>query len=368
MGFLYSQLVESRTLPYPEGDQSGKTVVITGSNTGLGKEATRHFARLGAARLILAVRNVESGEAAKRDILESTRSNTDIQVWQLDMVSYASVKSFAARVAAELDRIDIFIENAGLAKMAWSTAEDNETHITVNVVSTMLLAALVLPKLKKVAATFGIRPTLTLTSSGAHAHTQLPHAHAAQKSGGGSVFCHTERQGVRRGALGRAVPGLEAVAHLPRPQHRRAHATVRRRRLPRHHQPGQPRPVRVGSRARGRGDAGRNVLRHEGVLARTTEQGSRTIFHAATQGAETHGQYMSDCRIDQPSETVTKGKELQDRLWQELVMKLEKIQPGVTKNFFSLGQLLRFHLGYLLRIPGWRLGICADFCELGNMG
>ncbi|KAK8021966.1 Short-chain dehydrogenase [Apiospora rasikravindrae] len=327
MGFLYSQLVETRALPYPKGSQAGKTVVITGSNTGLGKEAARHFARLGASRLILAVRNVEGGEAAKRDILESTQAKTDIQVWQLDMASYANVKAFAARVAAELDRIDIFIENAGLAKMAWSTAEDNETQITVNVVSTMLLAALVLPKLKKVATALGIRPTLTLTSSGAHAHTQLPHAAQA----GTGVFATLNDKAFTEAHWAEQYPAskLLPIFHV--------------RSIAERTQTAADYPVTINLANPGlcesglaREAAGMQAVMFfvmKGVLARTTEQGSRTIFHAATQGAETHGQYMSDCRIDEPSETVTKGKELQDRLWEELVAKLEKIEPGVTKNF-----------------------------------
>ncbi|KAK8076790.1 Short chain dehydrogenase sol3 [Apiospora phragmitis] len=329
MGFLHSQLLETRKLPYPEGSQAGKTVVITGSNTGLGKEAARHFARLGASRLILAVRNVESGEAAMRDILESTKpDNTVIQVWQLDMASYAGVKSFAARVEAELDRIDIFIENAGLAKTKWSTAEDNETQITVNVVSTMLLAALVLPKLRQVAAAFGIRPTLTLTSSGAHAHTKLPHAARP-----GNVFATLNDQVFAEAHWAEQYPAskLLPVFHVRSIAERRPATGAN----------GYPVTINLASpglcesglarEAKGVQALAFGVMKT--VLARTTEQGSRTIFHAATQGPETHGQYMNDCKIGEPSETVTTGKELQDRLWEELMVKLEKIQPGVTKNF-----------------------------------
>ncbi|KAK8108350.1 short-chain dehydrogenase reductase family [Apiospora sp. TS-2023a] len=325
MGFIYSQLVESRSLPYPEGSQAGKTVVITGSNTGLGKEAARHFARLGAQRLILAVRNVESGEAAKRDILESTNAATDIQVWPLDMASYASVQSFAARVGSDLDRVDIFIANAGLAKMAWSTAEDNETQITVNAVSTMLLVALVLPKLKQTAAKFGIRPVLTLTSSGAHAHTQFPHGHYP------NIFETLNDKAFAEAHWNDQYPASKLLTIF----HVRGLAEL--------HPASSGYPVTINLANPGFCESG---LSRDAqgmmavmfgamklVLARTTEQGSRTIFHAATQGADTHGQYVDDCRIGEPSEIVTKGKELQDWLWGELVAKLEKIQPGVTKNF-----------------------------------
>lgn len=56
--FLYSQLIQ--TLPYPKASFAGKSVIVTGSNVGLGKEA----ARLGASPLILAVRSLEKGNAA----------------------------------------------------------------------------------------------------------------------------------------------------------------------------------------------------------------------------------------------------------------------------------------------------------------
>ena len=183
MGFLYSQLIKS--LPYPTGSYVGKTIIITGSNVGLGKEAARHYARMGASRLILAVRNLDAGHDAKHDIEDSTGCAPEvIQVWKIDMASYASVKKFAARVKDELDRVDIFHANAGLARNAYGMAEDNEEMITVNVVSTFLLAALVLPKLKDTATTFHVRPTLSITTSGTHAHTTLPQKAAPE----GSLF------------------------------------------------------------------------------------------------------------------------------------------------------------------------------------
>lgn len=168
MGFLRSQLIETWRLPYPSTARSyaGQTIVITGSNTGLGKEAARHYARLGATRLVLAVRNVDKGEAAKRDIVQTTNAEgSSIHVWHVDMASYASVKAFAARIDAELDRVDIFHANAGLVRSEFELAEDNETNITVNYVSTFLLVALVLPKLKATAEVFKVRLRLEINKA-----------------------------------------------------------------------------------------------------------------------------------------------------------------------------------------------------------
>ncbi|KAK8022712.1 short-chain dehydrogenase reductase family [Apiospora rasikravindrae] len=173
MGFLYSQFF--KTPPYPTGSYQGKTIVITGSNTGLGKEAARHYIRMGASRMILAVRNLDQGHEAKHDIEATTGCAPGvIQVWRVDMSSYASVQKFAARVNTELDRVDIFLANAGCAKLKYTTAEDNETQITVNVVATFLLVMLVMPKLKETALRYQTRPVLSITSSGAYQHTTFP--------------------------------------------------------------------------------------------------------------------------------------------------------------------------------------------------
>ena len=53
--FLKEQLLT--TLPYPQESAAGQTVIVTGANVGLGFEAARHFVRLGAAKVILAVRD-----------------------------------------------------------------------------------------------------------------------------------------------------------------------------------------------------------------------------------------------------------------------------------------------------------------------
>lgn len=70
------------------------------------------------------------------------------------------------------------------------------------------------------------------------------------------------------------------------------------------------------------------------VFARTTEQGSRTLVHAASAGAESHGQYMSNCEVAAVASLVTSavGYQTQNRVWAELVEKLEGIKPGITSN------------------------------------
>ena len=144
--FLYSQLFV--TLPYPTYDFSGQTIIVTGSNSGLGLEAARHFIRLDAAKVILAVRTVAKGNAAAGDISSSTETPPDrIEVWQLDLSSSDSVKAFASRVQG-LDRLDVVVENAGILTTTHELLEGEESTITVNVVNTVLCGLVVLPKLR----------------------------------------------------------------------------------------------------------------------------------------------------------------------------------------------------------------------------
>ncbi|CAO2648463.1 Nn.00g077300.m01.CDS01 [Neocucurbitaria sp. VM-36] len=324
MGFFYSQLFVR--LPYPSGSYIGKTIIITGSNVGLGKEAARHFVRMGASKMILAVRSLDKGAAAKLDIETTTGCTKDvIQVWKLDMASYASVQEFSGRVNAELDRVDIFIANAGIAPGKYTTVEDNEASITVNVVSTLLLTALVLPKLKATATSFGTRPTFTIVSSDVHGHTTLPQKSApdgellAAVNDKITAEKHWDDQYPISKLL--EVFAVRSIAEIY------GSSTY---------------PVTINAVNPGlcHSELGRDFPTIgfwliKLILARSTEVGSRTLVHAASQGAESHGQYMSDCAVGTPAPFVTseEGKCVQDRIWTELVKKLEAIKLGVMRNF-----------------------------------
>ena len=71
------------------------------------------------------------------------------------------------------------------------------------------------------------------------------------------------------------------------------------------------------------------------MLARKTEVGSRTLTHAGISGVETHGKYLSDCEITEPSPCVRseEGKRDQERVWKELTAKLDGIEAGITESF-----------------------------------
>lgn len=175
MVFLFSFLRShwAVKLPVPTKSFAGQTIIVTGSNTGLGLEAARHFVRLDAAKVILAVRSLDKGNQAKESIEKSTGRPGIAEVWELDLASYASVKAFASRVQS-LERLDVVVENAGVLTQKFVMAEDNEITITVNVVSTFLLALLLLPKLRETSTKFDKDVVLTFTGSFVHYITPFP--------------------------------------------------------------------------------------------------------------------------------------------------------------------------------------------------
>jgi retinol dehydrogenase-12 len=168
--WLRSQFV---ALPYPAKSYSGQIVIVTGANVGLGLEAARHFVRLDARKVIIAVRSRGKGEAAAKSIRESTGRAGVVEVWELDLSSHASVKTFAER-ASSLERLDVVVNNAGILTFDFELAEDNESTITVNVVSAALLSLLLLPKLRETSVRFKKEVVLTFTGSFVHFMTDFP--------------------------------------------------------------------------------------------------------------------------------------------------------------------------------------------------
>jgi NAD(P)-dependent dehydrogenase (short-subunit alcohol dehydrogenase family) len=154
-------------LPLPsESIVRGGTYIVTGANIGLGYECAKHLVNFSASHVILAVRSQERGDVAKARIESDTGRTGIAEVWLLDLANYDSVKAFAER-AMTLARLDGIVENASVALGRWSMSEETETMITVNVLSTFLLAVLLLPKMRESAVTTGTIPHIAVISSGA---------------------------------------------------------------------------------------------------------------------------------------------------------------------------------------------------------
>ncbi|KAJ5613314.1 hypothetical protein N7510_006508 [Penicillium lagena] len=316
--FIYGQLFTR--LPKPTRSFKGRTVIITGSDSGLGFEAARHIIKLGAKKLIMAVRSVSKGEKAKTILRRSTRCGPSvIEVWRLDLSSYDSVKAFGLRATTELDRIDVLLENASVASLTWNIAEDNEQMITANVVSTILLAFLLLPKMRETAKKYSTRPNLTFVVSDAHMFIDFPEKDAPE-----GIFNHLKDKSKANLSDRYALSKLMEIFAVREMAERR----------PREEYPVTINMLNPGlcesDLAREGGNLQMKILKK--ALARTAEQGSRTLVHAASALADTHSHYLNNCQVSPTASLVHshEGAVAQKRLWRELMAKLEVIQDGVT--------------------------------------
>lgn len=96
---------------------SNQTILITGSNTGVGFAAALKFVQLNAARVILAVRSVKKGEDAKAEIEKISGRKGVVEVWECDMGNYGSLRALAERIEREVENLGVVVLNAGLAML-----------------------------------------------------------------------------------------------------------------------------------------------------------------------------------------------------------------------------------------------------------
>ncbi|CQD09540.1 SDR family NAD(P)-dependent oxidoreductase [Mycolicibacterium farcinogenes] len=127
-------------------DQSGRTAIVTGANTGLGLETAKALAAKGA-HVVLAVRNLDKGEAAVEWISRSVR-DADLELQRLDLGSLASVREAAAELRDKHARIDLLINNAGVMTPPRETTSDGfELQFGTNHLGHFALTGLLLDRL-----------------------------------------------------------------------------------------------------------------------------------------------------------------------------------------------------------------------------
>jgi NAD(P)-dependent dehydrogenase (short-subunit alcohol dehydrogenase family) len=148
-----------------------KAVLVTGAyGEGLGANAAIKYAALGANPLILATRTAEKGEQAKAAIIQQTGCSPHIFILDtVDLASFESVKDFAKRVSERVPVLHVVQLAGGVAPWKYAKAADgHETSVEVNLLSSVLLALLLLPKLQqtaKVPSSDGFRPHLSILNS-----------------------------------------------------------------------------------------------------------------------------------------------------------------------------------------------------------
>mmetsp|Transcript_36540 Transcript_36540/g.85338 ORF Transcript_36540/g.85338 Transcript_36540/m.85338 type:complete len:383 (-) Transcript_36540:204-1352(-) len=141
------RLIISPPLSVHETDLFGKTAIVTGGNSGVGKETVRVLAKWGAT-VILACRDVEKGEKAKAEILGSLpkRSRGSVLVWCLDLADFSSVRRFCSRFRDSGRPLHMLINNGGVRHNFLQVTTDGiEEHYQVNHLSHVLLTMELLP-------------------------------------------------------------------------------------------------------------------------------------------------------------------------------------------------------------------------------
>ena len=103
-------------------DLTGKVIIVTGANSGIGFEAAKEFARKGA-QTILACRSLDKAQAAQ-DEIQAEIPGAPAEIMQLDLASLDSVRQFAAAFKAKYDRLDVLVNNAGIMMVPYGTTED----------------------------------------------------------------------------------------------------------------------------------------------------------------------------------------------------------------------------------------------------
>jgi NAD(P)-dependent dehydrogenase (short-subunit alcohol dehydrogenase family) len=312
------------TPPMPTTESySGRIVIVTGATAGLGKEAAYKFAALGASKVIIAARDLKKGASTKDELAKRLGRDDQLEVWELDMMSYDSVVAFA-QLAQGLEHVDIAILNAGTRRSKYHTTDKGwEEDLQVNTLSSVLLAVLLLPKLKQSKSYTGKTPILQFVNSGLHRKAVVPievrqeanileHYNKRENFKEGSQYKYTKVflmyaanklasevssadviitsicPGVVRSDLGRDhyFPGVYIVAALL-------------------------------------------VF----LFMKSPSQGADSVLSGTTQGESVHGRFWKDDQI-QPVPLAIAGtemKELGSRIWDEIVGTLKKEVPEFSK-------------------------------------
>jgi len=149
-------------------DLSGKVILITGGNNGLGKETVTQLAKHNPARIYLGARNQQKAHTAIADIKKEI-PEANIVFLEIDVASFSSIAKAVRVFLSESDRLDILVNNAGVFASPPGLTEDGyEIQFGTNFMGPALLTRLLLPCLEKTAAAPGNDVRVVFVSSALH--------------------------------------------------------------------------------------------------------------------------------------------------------------------------------------------------------
>ncbi|KAJ7185266.1 hypothetical protein C8R46DRAFT_1342576 [Mycena filopes] len=318
--------------PVVKVDLAGKTVVVLGANTGLGLEATTHFATMNPGRLILACRSASKGHAAVEKV-KATTGYTKAEVWTLDLKDLASVTQFADKFDRDGGRLDILVANAGISIFQYEPTKDGfESSLQVNSLATSLLCLRLLPVMVQTAQEHGSLSRLVIVSSVSMYEVQALDTRVIEspdmlKTLGSADYCTPEKMAVRY-----PVTKLFSVffaralnAHIPLPTPLIVTSV----------DPGLCRGTEITRNITGL--RGGILALLELAFARTAEEGSRRLVWSAVGPAtqedpnRLRGEFITGCAVQEVSDYALSvdGLKAQSRFWDETVEMLTGVDPKV---------------------------------------
>lgn len=126
----------------------GKTCLITGATSGIGKQTAIALAKMGV-KLVITCRDTEKGFMTKNEIFKLT-CNPDVEVMKCDLASFESIRSFSEKFKSKYDKLHILINNAGTWQTTRQLSEDGiELTLATNVLAPFLLTNLLLDLMKQ---------------------------------------------------------------------------------------------------------------------------------------------------------------------------------------------------------------------------
>ncbi|KAF1978688.1 NAD(P)-binding protein, partial [Bimuria novae-zelandiae CBS 107.79] len=316
---------------------ANRTVIITGANAGIGLETALEILKSQPKRVILAVRNIERGQAAASELRKGSSEPTEVDVRQVDQASLVSVKSFVDGLAGQ--EVDIAILNAApltdlfprSMKFKFSTTTDGyESDLQVNALAPALLSFLLLSNLRRAAATRpseDIKPHLCLVSNGLHEMAKFPE----RKLPAGQVLAALNDSNKYNNQnrypttnlisllwtkeLAKRAAGKGVVINAPNPGFTKS---------------GLLRDAQVVVKYLAKGVWA--------LLGRSPEDAARCILDATiVKGEESHGCYMCVAKISHEYELArgSEGEDLQARMWEEIIGVLKQ-QSVLSEDLISI--------------------------------
>ncbi|XP_030024141.2 retinol dehydrogenase 12-like [Manduca sexta] len=278
---------------------TGKVVLVTGGNTGIGLETARGLAKRGA-KVIIASRNQQRSEAAVADIIKST-GNYNVEYKHLDLANFSKIRTFVEDFNNCYNRLDILVNNAGILAVNDVTEDGVHIIMQINYYGPFLLTMLLMRKL------IASRPSrIVNVSSCALIGADLNNIYGINTNPL-RVYCNSKIfQMLWTKALAKKLPEGITVNALH--------------------------PGLVGTEILPMNNVLKKVLTTLiGPLLKTPEEGAQTTLHlcVSKEVQKITGGYFEDCKLVPPRNSLVTNEEAAEKIWNQSIM-VTKIDKSLT--------------------------------------